>query len=367
MKEDRKRILKMVEEGLISAEEAAELFESLDKADKAEKAEKEPNQLTEQVKWDQGESYYSQNKKQSTTSKKAKLLSLVEEAFTKIKNVDLDFNFGTHTVVSHIFHSQNVDVSNLDIDIANGSLTLSPWNEADVRIECEAKVYQVDDKDRARQNFLDTSAFHVDEKQLHFSVPSKQIKTDVVMKIPERLYEKISVKLFNGPVNAESVKTKQLRVKTSNGDVTLKRLEGKLLFVETGNGKITTDQVMMEEVETETMNGAIHLDGQFHAVDAQTVNGSIQCAWEGENTRTGFFRTTTGSIRLHVPNTVKIEGKLESNIGGLHCDLHNYQVVNETKEVIKRTLQFEAQQEHSALLHIEAETKTGSIWVLPNK
>ncbi|MDL4839275.1 DUF4097 family beta strand repeat-containing protein [Aquibacillus rhizosphaerae] len=364
MNEEQRKILKMVEDGIISSEEAEELFEALNYA---EQEKKQSYELTEQVKWDQGESYHSNSKKQSSSNKKAKFLGFIEEAFNKVKNVDLDFNFGTHTNVSHIYHSQHVDVSNIDIDIANGSFTLTPWNESDVRVECEAKVYQVSDQKQGRLKFLEDCSFDIVENRLQFNLPSKQIKTDVVMKVPSKLYEKITIKLFNGPIDAGNINTKHLHAKTTNGAISLSTIDADLLYLETANGMIKLDQSNIKEVETETINGSIRLNGKYEAIDAQTVNGSIHCVWADAQTKTGFFRTTTGSIRLSVPQLVKIEGKVESNIGQIHCNLDDYNVLNETKEVIKRSLHFEANNQFSSLLHIEAETKTGSVWILPNE
>ncbi|WP_186580883.1 DUF4097 family beta strand repeat-containing protein [Aquibacillus kalidii] len=363
MQEERKKILKMVEDGIISSEEAEEIFDSLDKAEQAKY-----QQVSQHVDWDQAESnsnYYQKQAKSGTTAKK--LLGFIEEAFSKIKNVDLDFNFGTHTKVSHIFQSQQPEIEKVDVDISNGNLQIVPWDERDVRIECEAKVYQESKLDEARKRFLSDVEFHLDNGILRFYIPSKQLKTDVVIRIPELLYDKVTIKLFNGSIDVENLQVKQFRSKTTNGAITLQGISGETYMVETANGSIKVEQAVLKELEAETINGSIHLNGEFDHVDAQAVSGSIHTMWNGIEAKSGFFKTTTGSIRLHLPQRLKVDGKLATNIGSIHCNFSDYKVIEKKSEMMRNLLHFEANSEIEQLLHLEAETKTGSIWMLPNE
>lgn len=361
MNDERRKILKMVEDGIISSEEAEELLDSLDKVEHAQSTE-----ISKQVDWEEGEKYYSTNKTGNKNGKKAKLLGFIEDAFSKIKNVDLDFNFGSYTSVSHIFHSQDADFSKADIDISNGSVTLLPWDEQDIRIECEVKVYQEEDRNKAREKFLEEAEYRIEDGVLYFNIPSKQMKATIAIKVPSKLYDKITIRLFNGPVHIENMQANQLRTKTTNGAIDIEKVQIAKCFAETANGMIKVSQALVKEIEAETISGSVRLDGEFKHVDAQVVNGSVHCLWNGGLATSGFFKTTTGSVRLTLPQQVKIDGKLETNIGAIHCDLNNQVVFEEKKEMMKRMLQFEANGEYEQLLHLEAETRTGSIWVLPN-
>ncbi|MBM7573535.1 DUF4097 family beta strand repeat-containing protein [Aquibacillus albus] len=363
MNEERRKILKMVEEGIISSEEAEELFDQLDK--KAHRHDQD-NSITEQVDWEKSESYRSKQTHQSK-SKRAKVLSFMEEAFTKIKNVDLDFNFGPFFSVSHVFQNNQADFSDVEIDLSNGSLVLVPWDEGDVRVECEAKVYQVENQDEARHKFLSSADFSLEDGRMQFFLSDKQIKVKVIAKIPNRLYDKVSAHLFNGPITAEHIEVRQFSAKTTNGSIALENVNGEKISLETANGKIEAEKGVAEEIEAETISGTVRLDGKYNKVDAQVVNGSIHCTWEEVQPHTAFLKTTTGNIRLHVPNDVKVDGKLITNIGNIHCHLMDYKIVEQKKDMVQRSLLFEANQNSEALLHLEAETKTGSIWVFPNQ
>ncbi|MCD5325865.1 MULTISPECIES: DUF4097 family beta strand repeat-containing protein [Pontibacillus] len=363
MKEERKRILTMLQEGKISTEEAEELIDALDYASEVEEDQDEPVSLSKKVDWNanQGQKAYDSG------STKQRFKSLVGEAFKKIKNVDLDFNFGSYQSVHHIFQHQGVDFQNIYIDVANGNVTMKPWKEADLRLECQAKVYQVNNQDEARERFMDLKNFIVDEKNLRFEVKSKKMKTDVTLWVPEKAYEDVSLRVFNGKIEAEGLPAQDLDMKTSNGDLVVRNMSGREWELSTSNGSITAEQVTCDDLETEMMNGSVTLKGDFGKVDSQVINGNIQCVWEGQRGHTGFFKTTTGNVDLTVEPSLRLNGKMFTNLGSLHCHLPNFKTISEQKETLKKELKFETNPHLDHILHVEAETKTGSVKIYPNE
>ncbi|MDC3416151.1 DUF4097 family beta strand repeat-containing protein [Aquibacillus salsiterrae] len=362
MNEERRKILKMVEDGMLSSEEAEELFESVDKT---EQAANNPYSISEKVNWEERPNEYQGNSREKGTA--AKLLGYLEEAFTKIKNVDLDLNFGNFYSISHVFQMNDTRFSKMDIDIANGNVQIVPWDEDVVRIACEAKVYQVNNQEEARQKFLEQTDFSIDDGILHFIISTKQVKVDTTIRIPTKFYEKVSLHLFNGSINVEYLKGKQLRTKTTNGSIDLHSIEMKTINAQTVNGKLKGGNLLADTIEAETISGSVYLVGDVKKVDAQVVNGSIHCTWHRQP-EIAFLKATTGSIRLHVPEDSVIDGKLETNIGNLHCNLTNYKIYAEKKDMVKRALHFETEaHQKEQVFHLEAETKTGSIWIIPHE
>lgn len=72
----------------------------------------------------------------------------------KVKEVDLDLNFGHSFDVQHIFQFKDNDFSSVELQIANGSVNIVPWEDEDIRAECQAKVYRTDSQEAARDAFL---------------------------------------------------------------------------------------------------------------------------------------------------------------------------------------------------------------------
>ena len=58
----------------------------------------------------------------------------------KLKEFDLDLNFGKYREVSHIFQQADASIHYMDIDIANGHVTVIELDQTDIRVECEAQA-----------------------------------------------------------------------------------------------------------------------------------------------------------------------------------------------------------------------------------
>ena len=97
MKEERKRILKMVEQGTLTVEEALTLIEELDKTSKVneEKQEQLITELSTFVKSDEKQKH-GKSSQETFQSTKEKFFEFVDAAVKKIKEFDLDLNFGKH-------------------------------------------------------------------------------------------------------------------------------------------------------------------------------------------------------------------------------------------------------------------------------
>ncbi|MBB6453597.1 DUF4097 and DUF4098 domain-containing protein YvlB [Salirhabdus euzebyi] len=350
MSEERKRILKMLESGAISVEEAEKMLEQVE----------ESNFLSEHVEWEEFEKEEPQ--KQST---KKKVFDFLNNTVKKIKNADLDFNFGPSIDVSHVFFYQATTFNQLQLEIENGSVDVRAWDEEDVRIECKAKVYKVNDAEQAKKLLLEQLEVHLDNKDLKIKLESKKMKADLILYVPRRAYEEGKVRLFNGPISLKGFYVNTLNCKTSNGDIELQKMKGDEWEVKAVNSDIRLVDVNVKNSEVEALTGSIQVEGEFGKLDAQLVNGSIHCKWFGELGHTGFFKTTTGSIDLNLPPHRAIDGELKTTIGSIHCDLPEHYIIRSDSEVLKKQLHFQTKKEANATLFIEAETKTGSIKVKP--
>ncbi|MBU8908659.1 DUF4097 domain-containing protein [Desertibacillus haloalkaliphilus] len=367
--EERKMILKMIEDGKITADEGLKLLEALQKDDNKDepKAEVEEEKATEStdtqvskvVDWEKGNDYKKTYKQPSGTTK---FTDFIESAIQKIKEFDLDFNFGSHIEVDHIFQHQNFSQAHIDVSLENGSLNVVPWSSPDVRIECKAKVYRVKDVEEARQVFLRETTFEPGEEKLRFATKVKSIKVNAVMYIPEQQYQNIKLYTFNGQIDGEKITSEAFDVKTVNGSISIERAEVTKMYAETVHGPISLTGSRVERCEAKTMNGAVDLEGKMINTDVETVNGTI--TYELTNTDKPCYldvKATTGSIRLTLPDNLKTEGKLKTNVGGFSCELPNLEVIEEKKEFAQKIMSFVSNKEAETKMTITADTKTGSI------
>ncbi|WP_312468778.1 DUF4097 domain-containing protein [Neobacillus sp.] len=361
MKEERKRILKMVEEGKLAVDEALTLLDELEKAQKTmeEKQEQIVNELSTAVQFEEAKKEDPfQAKYQST---KDKIFDFVDGALKKIKDLDFDLNFGQSVDISHIFQHGNVDLKDVDIDVANGSVKLAAWDQPDVRIECQAKVYRVDNQDQARQNFLRDVIFSVENQKLRFMTQQKWMKVETIIYVPKAQYERVRIRMFNGAVTSEEMNVQDLRVKTANGKITVNRLNGQKAELETANGKIKMISSLFDDIEAETINGAIMLEGDFKRVETQSFNGNISYNVRGNRCELLQAKATTGGIDLFVPESAPVNGEFKTNLGGFNLNLVGVQVLEEKSEMIQKSLRFQSVNHPDKMVRIVADTKTGSI------
>ncbi|WP_066065553.1 DUF4097 family beta strand repeat-containing protein [Neobacillus soli] len=363
MKEEKKRILQMVEEGKLNVDEALLLMEELEKAQQTmeQKQEQIVNELSTAVNFEETKKEDPfQAKYQST---KDRIFDFVDTALKKIKDFDFDLNFGQSVEISHIFHQGDVDLKDMDIDVANGSVKVAAWDQPDVRIECQAKVYRVENSDQARQNFLRDVIFSVEDQKLRFMTQQKWMKVDAIIYVPKVNYDRVRVRLFNGPISGEELNVGDLRLKTANGKIKLNHLTGSKAEIETANGKITINDSALDMLEAETINGAIMLDGDYKKVEMQSFNGNIALNLHGNRCEMIQAKVTTGGIDVFVPEGLPVNGELKTNLGGFNVELVGVQVIEEKTEMIQKSLRFQSINQPDKMVRIYADTKTGSITI----
>jgi DUF4097 and DUF4098 domain-containing protein YvlB len=363
--EERKRILKMVEEGKLTVDEALVLLEELDKSKKSmeEKQDNLIKELSTFVQFDekQKEGQKGQDSQFKSQTTKDRIFDFVDSALKKIKDFDLDLNFGKYIEISHIFQQTEADIKQIDVDVANGNIRVLPWDQKDVRVECQAKVYRVDTQEQAKTNFLRDVVFSIGDACLRFSTGQKWMKLDTVMYIPQAKYEQIKIRMFNGSIESQNLSVEQFKAKTANGKINMDDIKSKMVEAETANGAIQVHNSEITAIEAETINGAIHVEGDFQKVELQSFNGNVECKTIGTRCEIIDVKTTTGGIAVYIPEMAAVDGELKSNLGHFKVDLEGIQIIEEKSELIQKALHFKSVRDSVNKVHLLADSKTGTI------
>ncbi|MBU9712778.1 DUF4097 family beta strand repeat-containing protein [Evansella tamaricis] len=368
MQEERKMILKMIEDGKITAEEGLQLLNALKnesgKASQTEEQSQHENterSVSRDVDWESGSDYRKTERKVSSFA--TRFSEFIEDAVQKIKEFDLDFNFGSSVEIQHVFQHRNALIKDVDISVENGSITFQPWDENDIRIECGVKVYKVRDTDEARKYFLDEVLFDTANGRMRFESRKKTMKVNAVVYVPRKDLEKIKLYTFNGKISGENVAFDKFEAQTVNGRIGFEELEGKVVRLETVNGTISVSKLISDNCDAKTVNGTIAISSAKGELEAETLNGTIHYTLlEPANSR-AYMKTTTGSVTVHVPDGVKTEGEVKSTVGGINCDLPQLTVIDETKEFGNKKMSFLSNKNGEYSFYVEAEATTGSITV----
>ncbi|MCM2989649.1 DUF4097 domain-containing protein [Bacillus safensis] len=354
---EKERILKLVEDGVLSAKEAITLLEKLEEGQSVSLEKSTAEHTFHEEKTG------AESKGNGTENLGAKLFGWLDSAVKKVKDVDLDLNFGQSIDVEHIFQFKDASLSHLDIQLANGSLNVMPWDDRDIRAECHAKIYRAEDGEQARQQFLNQLDCGLEGDKFFIRTEKKTMKVNVTLYVPRIQYDKIKVKLFNGPIRGEKLKTKELAAKTTNGVVSFASLQAEKVGIETANGQIKLADHECGMIEVETINGLIDLRGKSESIDAQSFNGNIAVQLSDEKCRSIYAKTTTGSVDVQVPRACAVTAELKSNLGSISHDLLDAEMIKEKNETLQKEKMIKANQQAVQSISIFAETKTGSIQV----
>ncbi|WP_026694476.1 DUF4097 family beta strand repeat-containing protein [Peribacillus kribbensis] len=374
MQTEKKRILEMVEGGKLTASEALILLEQLDETSKKEE-EKQNSFLFELEEEPAGN-----HKKKSFTEKlskdesfnqkvmvaKDKIFGFVDTALNKIKDFDLDLNFGSYFEVAHVYQTNDLDFTEISAEVSNGTIEIIPWATKEVRVECEARIYRAKDELEARSLFQAETSFGIKDGSMAFLNRQKSMKIAARILIPDHTYEQIAIRIFNGSAQGENLKARSIKAKTANGKIHLVNISGEEAEIDTANGGIILDQASFQKLAAETINGPISVSGAFHSIDVNSFNGEVKCLVENETCERVRAKAVTGSIDLVLPDGAGIDADLRTNLGGFNVNLGGIDVIEEKKDVAKKALRFKADGQKGERVYILAETMSGSISVLRN-
>lgn len=328
MSEERLKVLKMIENGDISAEEGAKLLESMNDSDS------------------------SQNYSWKT---------FLGEAVDRVKKADLDLSFGATVDFQDTTEQAATAFEDMDIHINNGSLQIFTHDQDTVKAEYGVKMYQAKTEEEAKQRFKEEVRLEISSDLLRLSSPSSKIKVLVTLYVPERSYAFVKSKVFNGRVDMTNLRAEHVETKTTNGAVSLENVRGEKANIETGNGSVDLSNCSFSRCDAKTVNGKIKADGSFVKLDLSTVSGGIFVSGQDQRAERGFFKTSTGSIDVQLPEEKRIEGRLATAFGKIDCQLENYKMLSDKNDWLAKELKFEAKENYEAVYYIDADTKSGSV------
>lgn len=360
MQEERMMILKMIDEGKITADEGVALLKQLGEAEIRATTQKmnASTNLSNNVDWENGHDYRGKYNQPSFTNR---FTDFIEQAIQKIKEFDLDLNFGNSVEIEHIFQHRDGTISKVDIAIENGSVRFVPWDEQDIRIECKVKVYHEKEVEVARKRFLDEVAFQVTVDKLHFKSREKSLKIQATCYIPRQTYEFVKLYTFNGHLNGEVIEANLFEAKTVNGRISIDKLTSEKATLETVNGSVSVKKLVAEKVDAKTVHGTIHIVVTGGQAEIETINGTIKYELIEQACSKAYLKTTTGSIEINVPANIKTEGQFKTVVGGFTCDLPKLQILDEKKDLMNKYVTFISNKGIEPVFYVEAEARTGSI------
>ncbi|MBC1370504.1 DUF4097 domain-containing protein [Listeria welshimeri] len=411
MENERKRILELVKQGIISTEEALTLLENISKKEgktaakenirrsatpreeqveeaeesiydyskgwnnqgnpytppKSRKRRPEPNpenqeepveENNEKSSKDQDESM--RNMVNDLSQAGEKIGSFLNSAFKQVK--DMPFPFLTSTKIERDFIYHDTTLSILEFEIANGNVEFKPSDSNDIKVHAMIKLFKEYPEDEALKIFFDKTTLRVDEETLRFESKSKQIVTNLTVYLPRREYDYVSVKMLNGNFHLDELSGRDLFVKTTNGNISIGTLNATLAEIESINGNVRIQNGEIRDIALKTFNGNVAAKGNYYSTNLQTKNGNVNYQLTGNEATFLKAKTGAGNIEVIVPTAIGVDGRLHTNLGKLLLDLKDAEILESKTESVSKSIIFtKLPNAADSSLKIEAEATTGSV------
>ena len=380
MQSEKERILDMVENGTISAREAVELLRAIDGGETSreqsfgrnESREKRrrpgffrPEDVMKKISKDFSKDF-SKNVSKDFNQLGDRMMHFMNTSVSKLKSMEFDSPFGEAIQFTHTFTPENVDVNEIIADIANGQLEIyRSQEEESLRAVVSVKAYRSESEEQAKSEFLDKFVFIADQEKLRIISDLKTTQVNIVLYVPNKQYEQITARLFNGGFTLKRIDVDRLRVKTANGKIDLKAVEFDSAELETANGPIQVMEVKGKDLDAETLNGRIYADGDVQTMEAKSLNGNVVVTSRCKEARKVAAKTLAGNVELYIPSHLPLRGEATSNLGKIDVLLSDVDHTHEQGQFMQKSVRFdkEAGEAVAAPLLVYGETKTGSVLV----
>lgn len=376
--ENKLLILKMLEEGKITSEEALKLLESVkEKTGERKKDEK-----------------FSANKKLNKTisdfSKKAEEFAekFGPDFIAKVENVSSDFADAAVKFADKMVSYLNTGINSFDkynsitkdytrpVKIENSVLHLKTKNirvyakdtdKEDLSLKLALNIYE-DTIDVDKYISLEA---HGDNISFTTDLPS-DVWGKLEVEIPKSV-DKFFIETANSKINIKTLNATEINCITSNDKIEIDKCHMKELFAKTNNAKIQINKTIAKKAVIETTNAGIELEeSSFDELKSQTSNNNIYMdsfsLIDAEEAKYDL-QTTNGKIKISLPKKKNIAYKVNSktslgNINLLQLD-NSYNIErkdgNMQGEAIITSNDFESSDKR---IVISASTTNSSITVM---
>lgn len=338
MQQEQRMILRMLEEGKITAEEAEALLNALGDGVGAEGAEPQDDPWVRLEKM--GEEFA--NKVETATERFARSLEhSVGDKLVKLPKILAKFPFlgleesqeFTQVVRGPVAETEIIPI---DLHNVNGPIRLQGWPEDYYQLTV---VQRLKGKDR---ELLRGRLYHVpwednrERGEFRLTVPNHSDGfISLHLMVPEGRTYQVALASQNGSLRVENLKGSELRLRTINGAAELRSVEAQRIEGQGGNGGCEMDEVKAETVRYELGNGSYRLSLTAGLVDVVTTNGAVNV--KAVDVRGGAsyrLRTTNGSVNVLLPPRVDlgVSLNLETAVGRIATSLGSLEIVKQERQ-----------------------------------
>lgn len=194
----------------------------------------------------------------------------------------------------------NESFSNIDILTSNATVQVIPTMDRQTTVSYTEKKKRNGKFDFQAKVKGDNLTVLLKERRGFFNFGGSLKDVELVVHVPEKEYNKISVETDNGRIKMEALQGKEFVLSTDNGRIELKNIIANKLMAYTDNGDISLVDVE-GEIVAETDNGRITMKAEQldRAIELTTDNGRIEIETAEEPTN-AIINAKTDNGRIEI-------------------------------------------------------------------
>lgn len=338
MQQEQRLILRMLEEGKITAEEAEALLNALSDGDMVESGTQEdPWIRLEKL----GEDFAT--KVEAATERFSRSLEHraegLSERLLKLPKILARFPFLGYEQAhefTQVIRGQIDDedsVIPIVLDNFNGPVRVEGWAEDGWQLVVVQRL-RGKDRDSSRGRLFSSEwSDGAARGSFELSVPDQEDRfVSLQLMVPENLPYRVQILSFNGSLRLENLTIGSADLRTTNGSVFVRSLRAERIDGKISNGSCEMDGVEADAIRFRIGNGSYRLQIAAEDLDCVATNGSIDLQTEEivKNSRYSL-QTVNGSIGVNLPEQENLGTavQLRTSVGRIYTNLG---VMEKTKE-----------------------------------
>ncbi|KLU40174.1 MAG: hypothetical protein AA931_00595 [Peptococcaceae bacterium 1109] len=372
MSDEQRLILKMLEEGKISAAEAEALLNALGQpevleeeersADVWEKVEKQGEDFAKKV--ESAAERFARNMEEKVEPRLADKLSRLSKMLSRFPFVSTDDTYEFSEEFYGTFQEDG-DIA-LTLKTSTGRISVQGWNEPQFRLVVVQRIRAKDRESALGKMYRVELPSEEALRELSIDVPSfPDTSVSLVLSVPRTVIYQLGFNTHSGSISVADLYTRTARLTTSVGSIEVQGLQGESIECTTVNGSCRAEQITAESFVGRTGNGSLKLKQlQGEKVDCETSNGSIRVEPVVRGTAHYTLNTTNGSIRIVQSDAeVKTAFDLYTTVGRISVPEEAFEITNADRRsggwhLAGKSPGFEG---GANRLHLHAKTGSGSI------
>jgi len=337
MNEEKMKILKMLEEGRISADDAARLLESLGGGENKASSQNSYSERSSQQAADKGHNSPTDDRRnlenmaadaakkfgafaKNMEPKLTKLTEVMAEKTISVTDkISKSFSSGTSYAKPVQFSSDSASeqafeaivtpgYNELNIMGTNGNVSIKGYNGDKITAKVSA---------RAKSSGAKIELMQLGSKYLLHYDEDLFDNVSVDAYVPETMFSIISITTINGSLEATTLRADSITITNSNGATLLKNLRGNSIKADCNNGRLELNNITGENGSIENFNGDISGgDLDIANLILSGLNGSvsmIQPRFSNHSDYIWAIEASNGRLSLNMPSDAGLGYHIKAN------------------------------------------------------